>query len=60
MFRSADIRAHTLGELGRVVVDVCQRDVDRGGTREASNLACHVFGLDNDSVVFSGFPVHVS
>lgn len=50
----------TLRKLGRVVVDVCQSDVDGGGAREASDLAGHVFGLDNDGVVFSGFAVHVS
>lgn len=51
--------AHTLGKLGWVVVDVGQSDVDGGGAREAADLACHVFGLDNDGVVFPGFPVHV-
>lgn len=50
----------TLRKLGWVVVDVGQSDVDRGGAREASDLPCHVFGLDNNRVVFSGFAVHVS
>lgn len=52
-------RVHTLWELGRVVVDICQGDVDGCGAREASDLACHVFGLNHNSVVFSGFTVHV-
>lgn len=49
----------TLRKLGWVVVDVGQGDVDSGGAREASDLARHVFGLDNNRVVFSGFAVHV-
>lgn len=49
----------TLGELGRVVVDVGQRDVDGGGAGQASHLARHVFGLDDDGVVLPGFSVHV-
>lgn len=51
---------HTLGKLGWVVIDICQSDVDSGGARETSDLACHVFCLDNHSVMFSGFSVHVS
>lgn len=51
---------HTLRKLGWVVVDVRKGDVDSGGARKASDLACHVFGLDNNRVVFSGFAVHVS
>ena len=49
----------TLVEHGRVVVDVAQRDVDRGGAGEPPQLAAHVLGLDDHVVVLSGLPVHV-
>lgn len=49
----------TLRELGRVVVDVGQCDVDGGGARQAAHLTRHVFGLDDHGVVLPGFTVHV-
>lgn len=49
----------TLVEHGRVVIDVAERDVDRGGTSEPPELAAHVLGLDDHRVVLSGFPVHI-
>lgn len=49
----------TLVKHGRVVIDVTERDVNSGGTSEPPQLAAHVLGLDDHSVVFSGLPVHV-
>lgn len=49
----------TLVEHGRVVVDVGERDVDRGGARQTPQLPAHVLGLDDHRVVLSGLPVHV-
>lgn len=49
----------TLRELGWVVVDICEGDVDGGGSRESSNRSCHVFGLNDYSIVFPRLPVHV-
>lgn len=49
----------TLVKHGRVVVDITEGDVDGGGAGEPPELAPHVLGLDDHSVVFSGLPVHV-
>lgn len=49
----------TVAEPRWVVVDVCQRDGDRGGAGESAHLAHHVFGLDDQNVLVSRLAVHV-
>lgn len=49
----------TLGEAGRVVVDVSQADVYHRGAREPPPLTGHVFGLNHHLVVLSLLTVHV-
>ena len=49
----------TLGKSRRVVVDVCQSDVHRGGARKAPHLAAHVLGLDHHLVLLPVFSAHV-
>lgn len=49
----------TLVEHGWVVVDVTERDVDRGGAGQTPQLAAHVLGLDDHRVVLPGLPIHV-
>lgn len=56
---TASARSLTLVKHGRVVVDVGERDVDRGGAGQTSHLPPHVLGLDDHGVVLSGLPVHV-
>lgn len=50
----------TLGEAGRVVVDVSEADVDHGGSSEPPSLSSHVFSLDHHLVVLSLLTVHVA
>lgn len=52
-------RSLTLVKHGGIVVDVGERDVDRGGAGQTPHLPPHVLGLDDHGVVFSGLPVHV-
>lgn len=49
----------TLLELGRVVVDVGERDLDLGGARQPPHVAAHVLGLDDHVVLLAGLAVHV-
>lgn len=49
----------TLWEAGWVVVDVSNHDGDCSGAREATQLACHVRGLDNHLVAFLALTVEV-
>lgn len=49
----------TVSEPRRVVVDIGERDGDRGGAGEPAHLADHVFGLDDKYVLVPRFPVHV-
>lgn len=42
-----------------VVVDVTEHDANSGGAGQSTHLTTHVFGLDENSVVFSGLSVHV-
>lgn len=49
----------TAREVWWVVVDVSEGDRDRGGAGEATHLAHHVFGLDDQHVLVPRLPVHV-
>lgn len=49
----------TVGESGRVVVDIDQCDVDCGGTGQTPQLTQHVFSLNDHLVVFADFTLHV-
>lgn len=49
----------TLVKHGRVVVDIAECDVDSCGAGQPPQLAAHVLGLYDYSVVFSGLPVHI-
>lgn len=49
----------TLWEAGRVVIDVSNHDGDCSGAREATQLACHVCGLDNHLIAFLALTVEV-
>lgn len=49
----------TLWKLWRVVIDVSEGDVDSSGSRQSSDRARHVFGLNHHSIVVPGLTVHV-
>lgn len=49
----------TLGEAGRVIVDIREGDVDSRGARQPSELPSHVLGLDDHLVVLLGLSIHV-
>lgn len=49
----------TVSEPRRVVIDICERDRYRGGAGEATHLANHVFGLDDENILIPRLPVHV-
>lgn len=49
----------TFDESRRVIVDVCERDVDNGASCEASPGTTHVLGFNHHLVVLSLLPVHV-
>lgn len=48
-----------MGESGWVVVDIDQRDVDRGGSGQTTQLSQHVFSLNDHLVMFTDFTLHV-
>lgn len=57
--RNNQDKSLTVSEPRRVVVDIGQRDSDGGGAGEATHLADHVFGLDDEHILVPRLPVHV-
>lgn len=50
---------HTLRKPGWIVVDISERDIYCCWPWQPSNLPSHIFGLNDNRIMLSGFPVHV-